>query len=233
MKVIDPSRIKGTLNAPASKSVMIRAVAAALLAQGTSHLTNPSFCTDSLAALNIASTLGADLQTGQETVSIRGTEGFTKKDFKSATIHCGESGLCMRMFTPLAALTGDRFIVEGAGSLCSRPMKMLEALSLLGGTCETSKGNPPVIIQGPIRGGAITIDASESSQFLTGLLMAMPLCKEDSHIEAVNLKSKPYVAMTIDLLKRFGITIDDDKNLTSFNIRGGAALRGTGLFHRG
>lgn len=221
MKVIDPSEIKGTLNAPASKSVMIRAVAAALLAQGTSCLTNPSFCTDSLAALSIANTLGAELQTSKESASIRGTAGFTKKDFKSNTIQCGESGLCMRMFTPLAALTGDRFIVEGSGSLSVRPMQMLEALSLLGGACETSKGYPPLIIQGPIRGGDITIDASESSQFLTGLLMALPLCKGDSHIEVIKLKSKPYAAMTVDLLKRFGITIDDDKNFASFSIKGG------------
>ncbi|MBA4390868.1 MAG: 3-phosphoshikimate 1-carboxyvinyltransferase [Syntrophus sp. (in: bacteria)] len=220
MKVIHPSEVKGTLNAPASKSVMIRAVAASLLAQDMSRLANPSFCTDALAALGIADTLGANLEIDKEVVSIKGTGGFTTNKIKSNSIHCGESGLCMRMFAPITALTRDRFIFKGSGSLSLRPMRMLEAISLMGGTCETSKDYPPVTIQGPLRGGAITLDGSESSQFLTGLLMALPLCKEDSRIEVINLKSKPYVIMTIDLLKRFGITIDDNENLTSFSIKG-------------
>ena len=99
-------------------------------------------------------------------------------------------------------------------------METLEALSLMGGTCETSGGYPPVTIRGPIRGGAITVDGSRTSQFLTGLLMAAPLCQEDTSIEVMDLKSKPYVEMTIDLLKRFGITIDHDENLRSFRIKG-------------
>jgi 3-phosphoshikimate 1-carboxyvinyltransferase len=225
MKVIDPSEIKGTLNAPASKSVMIRAVAASLLAHGISRLANPSFCNDALAALGIADTLGADLEIDQDIVSIQGTGGFTTNKVKSNTLHCGESGLCIRMFAPIAALTGDRFILEGSGSLSLRPMSMLEAISLMGGTCEASTGYPPVTIQGPLRGGAITLDGSESSQFLTGLLMALPLCEEDSRIEVINLKSKPYVTMTVDLLKRFGITIDDNENFTSFSMKGNQSYK--------
>ncbi len=220
MKALNSSQISGSINAPASKSVMIRAVAASLLAAGTSHLLNPSFCADSLAALRIVDTLGADVKTDKECVSIRGTGGLATEGFKKNTIHCGESGLCMRMFTPIAGLTRYRFIVEGSGSLCSRPMETLEALSLMGGTCETSGGYPPVTIRGPIRGGAVTLDGSKTSQFLTGLLMAAPLCQEDTSIEVTDLKSKPYVEMTIDLLKRFGITIDHDKDLRSFRIKG-------------
>jgi 3-phosphoshikimate 1-carboxyvinyltransferase len=199
---------------------MIRAAAASLLAAGTSHLLNPSFCADSLAALRIVDTLGADIQTDKECVTIRGTGGLTTEGFKKNTIHCGESGLCMRMFTPIAGLTPYRFIVEGSGSLCSRPMETLEALSLMGGTCETSGGYPPVTIRGRIRGCAVTLDGSKTSQFLTGLLMAAPLCEEDTNIEVTDLKSKPYVEMTIDLLKRFGVTIDHDKDLRSFRIKG-------------
>lgn len=221
MKAVHPSEIKGTLNAPASKSVMIRAVAAELLAQGTSRLANPSFCTDALAALSIADTLGADLQIDKKVASIRGTGWPISEHIKSNTIHCGESGLCMRMFAPIAALMGSKFILEGSGSLCLRPMNMLETISHMGGTCLTTGGYPPVTIQGPIKGGAITLDASESSQFLTGLLMALPLCKEDSSIEVINLKSKPYVTMTIDLLKNFGISIKYNENLTSFSVKGG------------
>jgi 3-phosphoshikimate 1-carboxyvinyltransferase len=220
MKALNSSKISGSINAPASKSVMIRAAAASLLAAGTSHLLNPSLCADSLAALGIVDTLGADVKIDKECVSIRGTGGLATEGFKNNTINCGESGLCMRMFTPIAALSRYRFIVEASGSLRSRPMETLEALSLMGGACETSGGYPPVFIRGPIRGGAVTVDGSKTSQFLTGLLMAAPLCQEDTSIEVTGLKSKPYVEITIDLLKHFGVTIDHDEDLKSFRIKG-------------
>ena len=220
MKAINSSQISGSIKAPASKSVMIRAAAASLLAAGTSHLLNPSFCADSLAALRIVETMGADVKSGKESVSIRGTGALATEGFKKNTISCGESGLCMRMFTPIAGLTRYKFIIEALGSLCSRPMETLETLSLMGATCVTNGGYPPVTIRGPMRGGAITIDGSRTSQFLTGLLMAAPLCQEDTSIEVIDLKSKPYVEMTIDLLKRFGITIDHDEDLRFFKIKG-------------
>jgi 3-phosphoshikimate 1-carboxyvinyltransferase len=220
MKAVNSSKISGSINAPASKSVMIRAAAASLLAAGTSHLLNPSLCADSLAALRIVETLGADVKSDRDCVSIRGTGGLATEGFKKNIILCGESGLCMRMFTPIAGLTRYRFIVEASSSLCSRPMETLEALSLMGGTCETNGGYPPITIRGPIRGGRVTVDGSKTSQFLTGLLIAAPLCKEDTDIEVMDLKSKPYVEMTIDLLKHFGITIDYDEDLRFFRIKG-------------
>jgi 3-phosphoshikimate 1-carboxyvinyltransferase len=220
MKALNSSKISGSINAPASKSVMIRAAAASLLAAGTSHLLNPSFCADSLAALRIVETLGADVKSDKECVSIGGTGGLATEGFKNYIINCGESGLCMRMFAPIACLSRYRFIIEASGSLRSRPMETLKALSPMGGTCETNGGYPPVTVRGPIRGGAVTVDGSRTSQFLTGLLMAAPLCEEDTSIEVMDLKSKPYVEMTISLLKRFGISIDHDKDLRSFRIKG-------------
>jgi 3-phosphoshikimate 1-carboxyvinyltransferase len=220
MKAVNSSKVDGSINAPASKSVMIRTVAASLLAQGISRILNPSFCEDSLAALNIADTLGADIEIGKRDVTMKGNGGLKEGGPKGNTIKCGESGLCMRMFTPIAGLTGRRFIVEGSGSLLSRPMTMVETLSRLGGSCATHKGYPPITIEGPIRGGSITLDGSESSQFLTGLLMSLPLCKEDSVIEVLNLKSKPYVEITIDLLKAYGVTILYDENFRVFEVKG-------------
>ena len=229
MKLIHPSNVNGTLIAPSSKSVMIRAVASSVLANGVSHLANPSFCSDSLAALGIARTLGAKVQAGEGVVSIRGIEGFREDRITDGVIHCGESALCMRMFAPIAGLSRYRFFIEGSGSLCSRPMKMLETISNMGARCTTTGGYPPVIIRGPIRGGTVCIDGSESSQFLTGLLMAAPLCKNDSRIDVTDLKSKPYVLMTIDLLKRFGIAVDHDKDLTSFSIKGNQHYKAQGF----
>lgn len=199
---------------------MIRAVASSVLAGGVSHLANPSLCSDSLAALGIARTLGAQVRTENGVVSIRGVGGFREDRITEGIIDCGESGLCMRMFAPIAGLSRYRFFIEGSGSLSSRPMKTLETISRLGARCTTAGGYPPVIVQGPIQGGTVRVDGSTSSQFLTGLLMAAPLCKNDSRIDVADLKSKPYVLMTIDLLKCFGITVDHDSDLTSFSIKG-------------
>jgi 3-phosphoshikimate 1-carboxyvinyltransferase len=220
MKALNSSKISGSVKAPASKSVMIRAAAASLLAVGTSYLLNPSLCADSLAALRIVEALGADVRTDRERVLIRGTVGFSTEGFRKNTINCGESGLCMRMFAPIAGLAPYRFVVEGSGSLNSRPMAALEELSRIGAVCETNSGYPPVAIRGPIRGGDLTLDGSTTSQFLSGVLMAAPLCGEETNIKVTNLKSKPYVEMTINLLKDFGIVIDHDSDLTSFRIKG-------------
>ena len=137
MKAVNSSRISGSIHAPASKSVMIRATAASLLAAGSSHLLNPSFCADSLAALRIVNTLGADVQTDKTCVSIRAPEVWRQRVSKRTAINCGESGLCMRMFTPIVSLAPYRFVIEGSGSLNSRSMETLEALSLMGVACET------------------------------------------------------------------------------------------------
>jgi 3-phosphoshikimate 1-carboxyvinyltransferase len=220
MKAVNSSQVNGSIYAPASKSVMIRATAASLLAAGTSYLLNPSVCADSLAALKIAEILGADVKIDRECVSIRGTGGLSTEGFWGNTVNCGESGLCMRMFTPIVGLTPHRFVVEGSGSLNLRPMAALEAFSGLGVFCETNGGYPPVIVRGPMKGGDITLDGSTTSQFLTGLLMAAPLCREETTIKVTDLKSKPYVVMTLELLKDFGITVDHDGDLTLFRIKG-------------
>ncbi len=94
-----------------------------------------------------------------------------------------------------------------------------EALNQLGVRCTSSGGFLPLTIQGPITGGNCEIDGSVSSQLLTGLLMALPLAKKDSEIRVNNLKSKPYIDMTIQILKSFGITIENE-DYNMFHIKG-------------
>lgn len=220
MKAVGSSRVSGTVSAPASKSVMIRAVAASLLAGGTSHLLNPSYCSDSLAALGIVETLGADVHRSVDGTMITGTKGLDDNRFRGDTIRCGESGLCMRMFTPVAGLADRMFTLEASGSLRSRPMSMLTTLQSLGLDCSTQNGYPPVTVRGPFRGGTFALDGSESSQFLTGILLATPLCEQDSSFSVTNLKSGPYIEMTICLLRDFGITVEHDPGLTIFHVPG-------------
>jgi len=223
MRWIRPCEVEGTLSAPASKSLMIRATAAALLCKGETRIINPSFCDDSLAGLNIVEALGAQVEREDQEIKIKG--GI---DIKKTALNCNESGLCMRMFTPIAALQNKLITVSGTGSLMTRPMGMMETpLNQLGAYCRTNRGYPPIRVKGPIKGGKIVIDASLSSQFLTGLLTVLPICKPDSELVVNNLKSKPYVAMTLSLLDHFNISISYEKDFERFHIKSNQSFQNT------
>jgi len=212
---VKPFKIGGIINAPSSKSEMQRVVAAALLSNGITFITNPSFCDDAKAALHIAASLGANIDIDAETVKIRG--GLNTVQTK---LNCGEAGLSIRMFSPIAALCSQEIILNGEGSLKTRPVGMIEQpLKTLGAQCSTSNGYPPLTVKGPVKGGKITIDGSVSSQFLTGLLIALPYAPDDSQITVNNLKSRPYIDLTIFVLRQFGITINHSEYKV-FNIPG-------------
>jgi len=214
-KYVYPSKISGTISAPASKSVMQRAIAAALLAEGESVLNHPSFCNDSLAAMRVAEGLGASVEKKSDRVIIRG--GINPV---TDTLNCGESGLCIRMFTPVAALAGRKMILTGEGSLTGRPVSGIEeALLELGVTVSSKNGLLPVEVSSMLKGGTAEVDGSMSSQFLTGLLMALPLAEKDSVIKVDNLKSREYIDITVDVLKKFGIKIEN-RGYTEFRISG-------------
>jgi len=217
---IVPSYVKGEVNAPSSKSMTQRAIAAALLATDETTIFNPSGCDDSIAALNIAAALGAEIQTGLKKLKIRGTGRIKEKK-----LSCGESGLAIRMFSPIAALYSDEITITGNGSLHKRPMSMIEdALLQLGAECDSKGGFIPLKIKGPVKGGKCIVDGSISSQLLTGLLMALPLAAEDSEITVMDLKSKPYIDMTLQILDKFGIKVQND-NYKLFRISGNQKYR--------
>lgn len=214
-RCIEPSEVRGHLRAPSSKSMTQRAIAAGLLAEGQSTISNPSYCDDSLAAIIIARGLGANIECGPSEIQISGT-----RILKEQKLNCGESGLAVRMFSPVAALYPEWITMTGTKSLRKRPMNMIEdALKQLNVECNSSGGFLPITIKGPLRGGHCEIDGSVSSQLLTGLLMALPLAEEDSEIKVKNLKSKPYIDMTIQLLRSFGISINNT-GYDLFNITG-------------
>jgi len=214
-RCLEPSAIKGTLKAPASKSMTQRAIAAALLADGQSIIHNPSYCDDSLAAMSIAVGLGARVEPQVNELKINGSAVL-----KEPKLNCGESGLAIRMFSPIAALYPAEIKMVGANSLKKRPMFMIEeALKQLGVKCTSSGGFLPLTIEGPIVGGHCEIDGSVSSQLLTGLLMALPLAAGNSEIRVNNLKSKPYIDMTIQILKSFGISVEN-RDYSLFRIQG-------------
>jgi 3-phosphoshikimate 1-carboxyvinyltransferase len=219
-KSVQPSILDGTVSAPASKSMMQRAVAAALLTEGTTRIHNPAASADALASLEAASCLGATVRRVGESVEISGGLGP-----RYSTVDCGEAGLCLRMFTPIAALSHRKLSLTGKPQLRRRPVHFLEKpLSDLGAACTTTSGYPPITVQGPLAGGTTTVDGSLSSQFLTGLLLALPRAPLDSEIRVENLRSVPYIDMTLTLLIRCGIEVQHD-GYRIFSIPGNQSYR--------
>jgi len=182
---------------------MQRVIVACLLAGGRSVISNPSFCDDAKAALSVAVDLGAKVKVEKNRVIISG--GF---DPVGNTLNCGESGLGLRMFSAVAALSGKEITLVGHGTLKSRSVAMIEKpLTDLGARVTLKQGKLPVTVCGPITGGKAMVDGSLSSQFLTGLLIALPLAEKDSELIVNNLKSRFYIDLTIKVLKDFGIEI--------------------------
>ncbi|WP_298738119.1 3-phosphoshikimate 1-carboxyvinyltransferase [uncultured Chitinophaga sp.] len=205
--IVSPGVIQGTVTANPSKSAMQRAVAAALLSKGKTVIHNPGLSNDCLAALEVAENLGAKIKRAGEDVEI--TSNGVKPFYDS--INCGESGLGIRMFTPVAALADIAITIEGHGSLATRPMGFFEeVLPQLDVQCTTNGGKLPLHIRGPLKAKNITIDGSLSSQFLTGLLMAYGAVAEDVTITVKDLKSKPYIALTLQLMEQFGVKVQQE-----------------------
>lgn len=204
--------IEGFLHAPASKSVAQRAIAIASLAKGTSVIHHMGDSDDVQAAIRMAETLGVQMERETDRVVITG--GI---NVPSQSLDSGESGLGIRMFSAVAAALEEEVTLEGRGSLTRRPMDMVEkSLKAAGVKCNTTSGHQPVIVKGPYPGGTLVIDGSVSSQVLTGLLIAAPCAKQTSEFMVKNLKSKPYIDITCQMMKEFGVEVinNDYKEFT-------------------
>lgn len=213
---INPSLISGTIHAPASKSAMQRACALALLREGETIISNPGKSNDDLAAVEVIKNLGAVIKfLNNNRLSIF-SKGFPSNSPLvgggwEGAVNCGESGLGLRMFAPIAALSSQQIILNGTGSLLQRPMNFFdEIFPLLQVQVETNNGKLPIKIKGALQPADITIDGSLSSQFLTGLLMAYAkACTAPVSIKVNHLKSKPYIDLTLQMMKHFGWDVEN------------------------
>ena len=205
---IQPSQLSGTIHAAASKSSMQRACAAALLTNGKTTLINPGKSNDDLAAIDVIQKLGAEVEQAENGNIIITSKGIHPKNNE---INCGESGLGIRMFTPIAALSDQSITLTGTGSLLTRPMDFFdEILPQLGVKVQTQNDKLPLQIQGPLQPADIEVDGSLSSQFLTGLLMAYGASgANNATITVKNLKSKPYIDLTLQVMKHFGWEVEN------------------------
>lgn len=211
------------IKAPTSKSYAQRAVACALLADGESILHGVDMSDDTRAALDVAHRLGAEIFAAGSTFHIKG--GFKPR---SSEINIGESGLSTRLFTPIAALGDEKLTITGHGSILSRPMElMIEPLRALGVEIQSNGGFLPITVCGPIKGGStVEVDGSLSSQFLTGLLTALPLVGGATVLQVKELQSKPYIDITLDVLRSFGVKIEHE-HYERFYIEGSQRYKAT------
>lgn len=195
---------------------MQRAVAAALLSDNPVTILNPGRDGDSRSALRVVRSLGARVDEAEDRVVIQ-----SGRAPRESRLDCGESGLSLRMFTPIASLFDQEFQLTGQGTLRRRPLGMIEQpLSELGVACTTQGGYLPVIVKGPLQGGRARVEASLGSQFLTGLLMALPKAVKDSELSVHRLVSIPYIQLTLRVLEQFRVAVSHE-NFQVFRIRGG------------
>ncbi len=196
---VSPGSISGTIAAPPSKSMTQRAYAGALLHEGKTIIHNAGKSDDEVSAMGVIQQLGARV-VGNTVM------GVGAEHFQGSGIDCGESGLAARLFTPIAALSDKAIKVEGEGSLLKRPMEGFGAvLPKLNVALTDFNGYLPFTVQGPMHAADITVDGTDGSQFLSGLLFALSSCaKEPVTVTVTALKSKPYIDMTLDMLAQFG-----------------------------
>lgn len=211
---IHPGSLLGAAQAPASKSSMQRACAAALISKGETSILNPGHSNDDKAALGVIQALGAAVKhISTEQILVNSATNATP-----AAVNCGESGLGIRMFAPLIALHKTPVTINGEGSLLTRPMDFFdEVLPRLGVTVRSNQGKLPITLTGPLQPKDIEIDGSLSSQFLTGLLMAYAAAgATDVTIKVINLKSRPYIDLTLKVMEAFGLKVPVNKNYEAF-----------------
>ena len=203
------------LNMPSSKSFAQRAIIAAALAEGTSHLRGYSACADTAAAVAAARALGAEVTEG-EVLTIKGI-GPIEGPLDMSSLHCGESGLLTRMMIPIMSQIGPgSVLVTGEKTLVNRPLKgaadiMASFGVMLRNAARTSREiYVPLTVEGKLVPGRADISGAGGSQIISGLLMALPMAEAPSTVYVSEPKSIPYMFITLDVLQKFGIRIGNE-----------------------
>lgn len=203
------------LNMPSSKSFAQRAIIAAALAEGTSHLRGYSACADTAAAVAAARALGAEVTEG-EVLTIKGI-GPIEGPLDISSLHCGESGLLTRMMIPIMSQIGPgSVLVTGEKTLVNRPLKgaadiMASFGVMLRNAARTSREiYVPLTVEGKLVPGRADISGAGGSQIISGLLMALPMADAPSTVYVSEPKSIPYMFITLDVLQKFGIRIGNE-----------------------
>lgn len=213
---ITPNKLSGSVSIPSSKSMTHRAIICAALAGGVSRLTGIDYSKDIDATLGIMAAFGANFKKDGSSVTMEGIG----RPAVCASADCCESGSTLRFLIPVAAALGIRTEFHGRGRLPQRPITpYIRELSLKGVTFHYHN-TMPFVMEGRLQSGVFRLEGDISSQFITGLLFALPLLDGDSEIVMTSpLQSKPYADMTIDCMRRFGVEVEETPE-GNYKVRG-------------
>lgn len=214
---IEKSTARGKITAPPSKSMAHRLLIAAALCDGVSVVHGISTCDDVLATIDCLSALGAKIEYDGICARVRGFN--PRKSAPQNALNARESGSTLRFMIPIAMMSETAVTFEGAMRLFERPMTIYERLCKEFGYKYTQKG-PQITVKGPLESAEMHLEGNVSSQFISGLLFALPLCSADSRIHlTTKLESASYVELTRSALKLFGVSVDWENESTLY-IRG-------------
>ncbi len=219
---IRPRKLKGTIDVPPSKSVSHRLLIAAALGDGTSHLENLLVSEDTEATRDVLEGFGVEVQ---GTLSCPRVTGRRDLLLPSKALDCRESGSTIRFLLPLGGLVSGPVTFTGSPGLSLRPLSVYKTLFDEKHIAYESGGELPFTVEGRLSPGIYSMTGDVSSQFISGLLFTLPLLEGDSRIVlTTDLESADYVALTLQTLETFGITVERDSN-RSFFIPGGQQYR--------
>lgn len=215
-----PSSLRATVRPPGSKSITNRACICAALADGESTLEGALDSEDTQVMMDSLRRLGLGVQLHEDQLTIGGAAG--KMPHPAADLFCANSGTTIRFLTAMLATVGGRYRLDGVRRMRQRPIAdLVHALRQLGGSVAAAdNGCPPISIDGPpLPGGAARVSGSISSQYLSGLLMAAPAASGNVRLDVQGeLVSRPYVAMTLTVMRDFGVQCDADESLSRFEV---------------
>lgn len=218
-----PKGLNGTVHVPPSKSISHRAIIAGALSQGKSTIRNIMLSEDIKATCNALISLGVRIEIRKDEGNRHQIIIYGKGKLKpvETIIDCIESGSTLRFLIPIAALTGGKVTFKGRGKLIERPLNIYyEIFEKQGIEYRNNDGELPLTIYGRLEPDNFYVRGDISSQFITGLLFVLPLLEDDSKIiMETPLQSKGYVDLTIDVLKNFGVHVENN-NYNSFYIKG-------------
>jgi 3-phosphoshikimate 1-carboxyvinyltransferase len=204
-----PTKIKGDIQVPPSKSMAHRALISASLAKGTSVISNVIMSEDIMTTINALKHIGAKFEIKDTTITVTGVK---RLKYDNEPVFCNESGSTIRFLIPIFSLTNKEVTFTGKKSLLKRPQTIYEKI-FSHDQNYFKKYTDKIVVKGSIKAREYTIDGSISSQFFSGLMFSLPLLEEDSTIYIDGeLESKSYIDLTIEVLQHFGIEIQEIKN---------------------
>ena len=206
--VIKPGKARGSVLVPSSKSYAHRMVLAAALAGGTSRIGNVSFCDDIAATLDCAAALGVAHKSGENAIELQGVGGRFPG---AAELPCRDSGSTLRFFLPVALLGGGTYRFSGSRRLFQRGIELYE--TMLGGAGIAFAKDPDgVTVSGQLRPGDYALPGNVSSQYVSGMLFALPLLDGDSSLTVhPPVESRNYIDITVEVLRRFGVAVEEPR----------------------